>query len=495
MKRITALLILAAVSFGLFACTGGATDGSGGTASSDVTSSEITSASDIYYEPDSLPDLNFGGTKVNICVRSDHYSELYTDELSSEPVSDSIYNRERYVEDRLGVEIEIVVGSASDMLVKQFTADEDSYQIFADHTYNLSATIFQGYLLDAMEIDYLDFSKPWWPKDFIDAVSLEDKVFILSGPLSLSRTRYTFATYFNKKLADDYSFSDPRFGELYDIVERGEWTIDLVTEMTSGLYEDLNGNSERDEEDRYGIGFQTEIGLDPVWSGFGIAVLERTDDGWFSLNTQTERMFDGLEKFRYLLHDNGGTYLTPGNDDLTLFTQLAKAFSNDQIIFMVNKFEAAERPTLRNMSSDYGLLPFPKYDKEQKDYISHSHDNQMAFGIPATNRDPDTSGAVLEAMASYSYRETMPLYLDFALKGKYMSDAKARKTVDIVVSHLSYDPYWAYVYTLGSGFMGPYRTALRQNDASFASIYAQKASSVKRSLTAYRLTFNSLFGN
>ena len=265
--------------------------------------------------------------------------------------------------------------------------------------------------------------------------------------------------------------------------------------MTSGLYEDLNGNSERDEEDRYGIGFQTEIGLDPVWSGFGIAVLERTDDGWFSLNTQTERMFDGLETFRYLLHDNGGTYLTPGSDDLTLFTQLAKAFSNDQIIFMVNKFEAAERPTLRNMSSDYGLLPFPKYDKEQKDYISHSHDNQMAFGIPATNRDPDTSGAVLEAMASYSYRETMPLYLDFALKGKYMSDAKARKTVDIVVSHLSYDPYWAYVYTLGSGFMGPYRTALRQNDASFASIYAQKASSVKRSLTAYRLTFNSLFGN
>ena len=494
-KRLTAFILFAVIMLSLFACSGDVSDSgkeSGLPASDESTKPAVTEPA-IEYEPDDLPELNFSGESIEFYVGDSHLDEITVEELRSEAVNDSIYNRELFVEERLGVDISVVYGNSQNALLKQVTADEDTFDIYCDCIHYLSPYIFDGYLVDARELDYLDLSKPWWPDDFIQAVELEDRLFLLSGPLSLSRTKYTFAVYFNKDLADDYAETIPELSDLYTLVEEGKWTFDVMTSITDSVYQDLNGNSDRDEDDIYGIGIQTDIGLDPVWSGFEISILEHTDDGWFSVNSNTEKMFAGLEKFRSMMFDSNGTYLTRSREDSSLFDELAVRFANGQLLFMLNKFEAAEKETLRNMKSDYGIIPFPKYDEKQKEYGSHSHDNQMAFAIPITNENADMAAAVLEAMASYSYRDTHPTYLDFALKGKYMSDARARKMVDLINAHVSFDPYWAYVSTLGGGFVFSFRSALRSNNSAFASEYASAAASVKRNLIGYKVKYNAQF--
>ena len=81
----------------------------------------------IFYEPDELPELDFGGETVTMLSRglknggfSFYETNLTVEELTSDVLNDSIYNRELYVEDRLNVEIENVKVSFQASEIKSF---------------------------------------------------------------------------------------------------------------------------------------------------------------------------------------------------------------------------------------------------------------------------------------------------------------------------------------------------------------------------------------
>lgn len=82
-----------------------------------------TNTSDIYYEPDELPDgINFD-TTIKILTQRTAVNELSAESLNSDVINDSIYNREVFVEDRLGVEIEIIGAEIRTELEKQMVSD------------------------------------------------------------------------------------------------------------------------------------------------------------------------------------------------------------------------------------------------------------------------------------------------------------------------------------------------------------------------------------
>ena len=140
MKSFFSVLLAVAMLLSFAACTGGSSD-----TPKDTTPSEDTTAGGavtdpvIEYEKDDLPDdLDFDGALVRFLVvdKSDKLSEICTDELNSEIVNDSVYNREKYVEDRLDVELEAEYVSANeyeDVVEKQHASDDDIYLHISPH--------------------------------------------------------------------------------------------------------------------------------------------------------------------------------------------------------------------------------------------------------------------------------------------------------------------------------------------------------------------------
>lgn len=489
MKRILSIFLLLAMLLPLAACGG---DEDKTDTPTTTANPADTTVSNIYYEPDDLPEeLDFGGEVVRILTEEGIVEEFSVEDLNSDVVNDSIYNRERFVEDRLGVEIEVVGGETGNEIEKQMSSDEDNFQIIAEPVYVLTERVFQGYFVDLYTVDHLNLDKPWWPKHFTEAAELGGNLYIASGSVARSLSQSIWAIYFNKTLTENYSSENPELADVYSLVESGKWTFDKLTELSTSIYNDLNGNSEIDEEDLYGLGFHTWIGTDPLWSSFDINIFSKTDDGWYELDVNTDKLYTALEKIRYTLHDTVGCFTpTDGKSDDSLINEIATKFSGDTLVFMENRLKAAENTILRNMQSDYGILPFPKYDENQKEYYSHAHDGYTALAIPTTNRNIDVAGAVLEAMASYSYRETIPAYLDIALKGQYMSDPTARKMVDTIIDGFTLDTAWMYVYTLGGGFNDDFREVMLENVTTYASTYTKSESAIKKSLKTYKLLFS-----
>ena len=151
--RSAVCIILAIAMVFVFAACSGGDYGSGGSpdtsadpgtdAPEDTTADSGKTTEPVKeYEKDDLPDnLDFGGRKIVIMSpsRSDHVNDVTVEELTSDVVSDSIYNRKLYVEDRLGVEItNIKAQSITGEMEKQTASGEDMYQIVVGETYDYS---------------------------------------------------------------------------------------------------------------------------------------------------------------------------------------------------------------------------------------------------------------------------------------------------------------------------------------------------------------------
>lgn len=498
LKRILCYFLAALMLLSFVACSGGGDSKDTTKVPSQTTSP--TTDNGLEYISDDLPVLDFGGEQVTILSagiyneegEEDHKPEFTVEDLTSDAINDSIYNRELYVEDRIGVEInniQIPESQLTDEILKMVNTGEDVYDAYIHANHTLSQYAFAGYLTDLYTVEYIDLEKPWWSQKFNDEAEFLDSLYLSTGSLSLSLLRYTYAVYYNKALVEDYKDSNPDLENLYELVNDGKWTWDKFIELGSEIYRDMNGNSQRDLEDIYGIAYDDYIPIDAIWSGFDINIFSKTSDGWYELDVNTDKLFTALDRLYVLLHENVGsiTANVQNSDGTTYNTdEIEVYFANGTNLFLVAGLGSAEENTMRNMQDDYGVLPFPKYDENQKQYYSYSHDTYTAFTIPVTNQNPEVVGATLEAMASYAYRDTVPAYLDTVLKGQYMSDAESRHMIDIIVEGFMVDAAWIYLGTLASSYPNNYRYMLKDKERSYAAEHEANKKKVETVLKYYK---------
>ena len=336
----------------------------------------------------------------------------------------------------------------------------------------------------------MDFDQPWWNSDFIYECSIKNKVFMITGSLSLDLLREVLAVYYNKSMANDYSAAKEGLDDLYAIVDSGKWTIDRMMELGDGIYRDLNGDQIHDVEDVYGILLIDTVAAMP-WGAFDLSAFEKDEDDWFVFNVNKEKLFDAYQKIYDLFYE------TPGS--ATSYLELSSSdaqnmFAGGNALFLIDRLSSVEKIEFRNMKDDYGILPEPKYNEAQKEYCAYP-DEFTSFSIPVTNPHPDAAAAVLEAMASYSYNETVPTYLDLALKGKYMSDAQSRKMIDLLISNIKIEAGWAYLEEVGAGYAPGFRGMIWERKTSFAARHQESLAAVNRALVAYAIRYKAVFGN
>ena len=486
-RKILSLLLLVSL-LSTIACssTGSNSDTNKGN-SSDTTAQKTedpNGISSLYRDlEDSLPDsLNLGGETIRILSLENssastayvYDNEIWVEDLTSEPLSDSIYNRNMYVMDRLNCAIENDVATAAEITQKfdiLFNADEDVYQVIGHEAAPTVSLSLDGYFHDltALETDYIDFEAPWWSQQFFEATGVNDKIMVLAGALSLSMTRSIHATYFNKRIAEEQNVEN-----LYEVVNDGRWTIDYQIEVTSGMYRDVNGNDEHDLDDSYGFCSPFYWSSDSYWSAFDIDILSKNNDGEFEFVLNTEKAYDGLIKVLKLCYSDAAySYVesTKQTDDL---------FTSGRVFMITQKLACAEAPGYRNMQDDYGILPMPKYDKKQSEYYSMPFEIFQTYSIPKTVIQPEMVTAVLEALCAETWRKVIPTYSEMVLKGKYLSDPQSRTMFDKVIGSVKIDSGIMFYDKIGSIPSNLYRYPIEYNNAEhFTTNLASKSRMLK----------------
>ena len=60
------------------------------------------------------------------------------------------------------------------------------------------------------------------------------------------------------------------------------------------------------------------------------------------------------------------------------------------------------------MESNFGIIPFPKFDAEQTDYYAMVEAGSRIMTVPVTNKNTEMTGAVLETLNFLTYRDVIP---------------------------------------------------------------------------------------
>ena len=444
-KLLCALLAGLMLTGSLAAC---ATDDDGpadGESTQAGTTAEAEGESELK---DSLPDnLNYNGESI-VFISSD---QIVAKELNNEPVNDVIYERNKLVESRLNIKISCINdGEAVNKIITSINGGSDDYDVLVDYCWRTAYRFADGYFADLRKTEYMDFDMPWWNQSFNEAVIYNDAQYAVTGDMTLSLYRRTYATVFNKKL-----FTDARQDYLYDAVENGTWTLDKQTALIPLFHKD-NGNSVQDTTgDIYGFVTNDFIYADPYWAAGGIDIIAKDNAGDYVWAFDSAKMYDLAEKVLAVYYaTDGGTYVE--TDDVNAEATVISMFSAGSAAMATLCIEALEGATMRKMTDEYGVVPMPKYEEAQTSYYSQMHDGFQIVCLPTTVQGErlDMMSAVLEAMASASYKLVRPVYYELTLRTKLAQDPQSAEMMDLVINNIRIDPGFVYGQVIGSSGLG-----------------------------------------
>ena len=150
---------------------------------------------------------------------------------------------------------------------------DPGYDVISFYAYTGVILGNDDYLLNLKDIPYLDFSKPWWNQDYINEITINDKLYFITGDACFTSTYYTYATFFNKNLAERWY---PNVN-LYEVVDNGKWTIDYLQILLKDTYDDLDGDGLRSDGDFYGSYIPTAAEpLDAFFMGGNLKITTKT---------------------------------------------------------------------------------------------------------------------------------------------------------------------------------------------------------------------------
>jgi len=426
------LVLPAAVSC---AKTGGDEAGTtaAGNQSAAATTSPIPETENPYdengYLKDKIPELNYGGETVDILYWNNAKNVEYTAEDDGDSVNASIYYRNLKVEDRLGITFNWI-GEKGDYsqradfnnIIAADLSGDCIYDIVSAYSTTIAMAATYGYALDLMDYsDKLALDMPWWGADLTDMATINGKLFFATGDISTNYLLRMYGTFFNKEMISNNNLANP-----YDLVDSGDWTIDKFLEIAASM----KGSSTTGGDVIYGL-VHDAITLEALFYGSNLSFVDKDSndmpklsDTWKGDIAQTlvEKVSD------YCKTDS---VLNDSKSDEKTFTEGSALFIIYALDFAMNH--------LPGSGIDFGIVPIPKYNKDQQTYSTTLNYKYSLYMISKGTDIPEIAAYTLEALASESYRSVTPNLYEVAMKIRYTTDSTSQRMIDHIRDGVSFE--------------------------------------------------------
>lgn len=482
MKKLQAFVLLLALLLSCAAC--GQADTPVETAAPTTDTESVSEESTETVRTHNVPeDLDFEGASFHVAYPEWQGYKYYffADEATGDAMNDAIFNRKVLVEDYLNVAIsQYSPGYIQDVVTeakKSITSGDDVYQLVLLHCIaGVSDMMTGGYLYNYDDMPYVDYTADWWNRPMMDALRLGKNTYYGVSDYMIP---CPYAVFFNKDMITEYNFDDP-----YQLVYDGKWTLDRFVNMAQSASRDLNGDGKHTEDDIFGVTANEGSKYICLMTGANQFVTGRDENNRVVLNMNTERMYSIVEQLAKLADTS--VYFKPQKEE----EEFQFPFTEGRMLFRLGAI--SEASMFREAEVTIGILPAPKFDEAQENYVSLDWGGLM--GIPSSIQNPDMVGAVLEMLAFTSGDTVIPAYYDVLLAGKLARDTDTVKMLDILFDTIAYEPG---VFLSGSdtGISNLLYTAsnvVQSNQTDFASYYAKQETSAKKAIDKFYESLDKL---
>ena len=399
-----------------------------------------------------------------VLAREDfHYDEWYT-ENRTEVLEDAVYQRNLALEEYCNLKLNIVPVATAEMssaTKKDVQAGTGEYDLLQNHMVHTSALASDGNLISFTTLEGIDLAAPWWDQGTASFM-ISDKVYFMNGSINYSDEGTTYVMLFNKNMANDEDINP------YDMVYNNEWTLDNFQSLIKDVAADTSGDGKFGVEDTYGFVSTWETGSTFFFgAGMRYIVCEEGEDPYLALDASAmDKATTLLDKVLNIYYTNNATFMSPpGKEDQGkgIFVAGRGLFYSEVVMYIVSLG--------KEMTTDFGVLPVPKYNAQQEDYITWTNAICSTSSVSKAAKNLERLGPTLEALAIISYQRVTPAYYDTVLQRKSVRDEESQGMLDIIFKTRTYD---LCMYYAEIGLEPLFTTCVNDGKNNFASSYSKK---------------------
>ena len=462
---------------------------------------------------DDYPSVDYGAKDFTFLVikHSDLIKDYYggnfidSEKLIGDKISDAVFERNLAVEQKYNVKIteKIEVGKDPNEVLDMYVRSGDfSYDAIYGWGYKMGACIPENYFADMTFLPTVDFTKEYWSPSAIEDLKIGDSVYIALNDITMNKLDWAGLIFFNKAVYEDFQI-EGTFGNIYQLVRDGKWTLETFLNMIKSVSRNLDGVPGIGRDDIFGLVDGSGTGADLV-CGLGIRFTTKTPDGFHELSfygdkllriiDMVEPVFSNPDHVKSLSELYTGADTT-GYDDIYQYAR--SVFTRGHSLFCGGSANVTSEAAFRNMESEYGIVPCPKYDENQEGYITEIDSLASLFAIPSTpNEDGgsmERTSHILEYMAYKSNEILLPVYYNEVLKGQRL-DSDDAEMLDIIAASSHYE--FARMYKMPKNerdlTVADVVDKMFQTPATAASTYISHKNKLQKELNEYFLKVLSL---
>ncbi|MBQ4575319.1 MAG: hypothetical protein IJA85_09040 [Clostridia bacterium] len=489
MKRILSAFIALLLAASMFSCSNETTEGKTGETLAQTTTAETTSSETGkpgIPEPD-LPYETYGGEDFTLMYKGEEpyfVKGVWAEELNGEVVNDAVFNRNLEAEKKF--EVKIVgrpeTGDPSGLIPKSISSGDYICDVIWAQLIPMLAQSQQGYYVNLLNLPHVNYDAQYWDSNMVRDMTVADKLYMMNSDISTYFSEVRFI-YFNKGVLEMYNMTSP-----YEHVYNDTWTLDVFADMSKSVSADLNGDGELNGHDRFGL---LEEYPTHFLVGAGVQFTKLDDEGVPVVSCMNEKTVAILEKIASFTQDEKSAlnYADAASgmdtsDFLHMWDYGRSLFAADHFLFVQNG--AGVTVQFRDMESDYGIVPNPKYDENQERYYHLYDPHAWGMAIPTTNLELDKTGMILEYMSWKSNELLIPAYYETTIMDKRLRDEDAPKMLDIIRASTRYEVSCVLQVGLDNIFMDA------EEKGNLISSYEKRSKTITKKLEKLADKYNKL---
>lgn len=389
-------------------------------------------------------DLKFDGQEIRVYAWQEVADEDWQSEMSSDIINNAVWSAREEVAGRLGVDFNISFQPGHWDNRNTFISNLSTYlgsgiefDLIDQYMPTAAIGAMQGLYTDLTELPYLNFNQPWWPGNVQESCGIGDHVYFCSGDITQTLINCIGAMYINLDLWNDFNIQE----NIYDLVENREWTMEKMQEV---LLNGRTGSTDNPLTRKYGLIMNGRIVYDNLFYGAGLSWVSRNENGdlYLSDDVSGTRVLDWYNICHDLLWKNEDVGTVgdprPGADSANEPT-LENAFMAGRAIAYMSLELRDAKNYIREAPFDFAVVPYPLFDKNQKDYRSITGYSVSLFSVPTSVGNRELIGAVLEALGSSGYRNITPKVYEQSFRLRFLQNEENAKMLDLIHDSIVYD--------------------------------------------------------
>jgi hypothetical protein len=373
----------------------------------------------------------------SILIRDDCVDDFVVEGMKGDVLGDSLYERNTVVSEDFGVDFVFTYqgnsySTVNEAAKQQVNGGLDDYDVFIGHKYSFTNLAMNNYLYDMGKIASMDLTGAWWDQGCRDNLTVGGHTYVMTGDiLPDSSMRISSCMVFNKDLMTELSKS---VDDLNNTARNGGFTLDVLHTYCKDVTLDLNGDSKLNYmNDRYCLtGWKMAAPYAMFYGAGGMFVT--IEDGTPEVTYTDEKVTGIYEKLHSLIVGENAYHVT----DESLYDTMFDVFTEGRALFSTMTLRLISQ-YLSEMEDAYGILPEPKYDTYQEEYLSFVNGSTSLVMIAKTEADPEFVGTVMEAMATYNYTHVTPNMFQVVTKLQAAQDPQSAAMVDLIIRNRVFD--------------------------------------------------------